>query len=61
MMIAFNMKLKDMLGGGELHYIFMLFLLIDIFVNLNTAIFEKGIITFNRSKIYHNYKKNGLL
>lgn len=44
-MIAFNMDYKDIVHWVGIHYVLMGLLVVDIFVNLNTAIFYKGKIT----------------
>lgn len=47
-MIAFNLGYKDLLGTNYAHPFFVTLLVLDIFANFNTAIFDKGIISLNR-------------
>lgn len=60
LLIAFNMEHKEILGSSITHFILIGILILDIFINLNTAVFKKGIISNNRKIIFHNYKNNGL-
>lgn len=46
--------------GASFEDLGLLILTLDILVNLNTKIFDKGKEVSNRYKIYQYYKKNGL-
>lgn len=51
LVIAFNKDFAEFIGIEFLHNCYIGILILDVFVNCNTAVYEKGVIVLKRRKI----------
>ena len=61
MKISFNFELNNIILNIFLDKFPFYFYIIDILISLNTAYYQKGLLIYDKFKIFKNYMKNDLL
>ena len=58
--MSFSLNSGEYLTGAASFFLYslpLIVLILDLFINLNTAFYKNGLLIFDRSEIFHNYMR----